>query len=82
MSDEDFGSNLARILEDSGFTVVPVQALIDALAQMEEYVKERTGVDQEELDRCMQRIDDLLGPDTMNMELDEVVRWVNVLKIM
>ena len=50
--DEQFDPEdpLVTILTKSGFKIVPIQAVIDALAQMEAYICEQTGLSNEELD--------------------------------
>jgi hypothetical protein len=83
MWEEDFNSEdpLLLFITQSGFNVVPVQAVIDALAEMEEYIMDQTGLNQEELDVYMKRIEELLGKEeAMHLQLDEIVSWVKAVR--
>lgn len=88
MSDENeeidpefLDDQLLMFITESGFKVVPVQAIIDALAQMESYIKEETGVSQEQLDRILEKVENLVGKEeAMNMEVEEIIGWVNAFK--
>lgn len=72
---------LDQILESSGFTIVPLQPLIDALAKMEEYIMQQTGLSQEELDEYLQRIEDIVGPEgAQDLELDDIINWIETLR--
>lgn len=79
--DDDSMDFLTNLIEESGFVIVPVDAIMDLLAKMEEHVSEQTGVPVEELDGYMERLSDLLGPEEVyTMELEQIISWVNVLK--
>ena len=68
-------------ITESGFKVVPFQAIIDALAQMEDHIKVQTGIDQEELDFLLGKIENLVGKqEAMSMEVEDIIRWINVFK--
>jgi hypothetical protein len=68
---------LAEILEASGFQIVPLQTVVDALAAMEEYLRDQTGISQEELEEYLKRIEDLVGrQEAFRLELDEIVSWI------
>jgi hypothetical protein len=72
---------LEELLEASGFVIVPVQTIIDALAAMEAYLREQTGLDQDELDAYLLQIEELLGhEETCGLELDEIVAWIRALQ--
>lgn len=74
-------TTLEEILEDSGFTIVPIQPLIDALAKMEAYIMQQTGLSQEELDEYLQRIEDIVGPEgAQDLELDDIINWIETLR--
>ena len=80
---EDFKANdeILMFITESGFKVVPFQAIIDALAQMEDYIKTQTGIDQEELDFLLGKIEDLVGKqEAMSMEVEDIIRWINVFR--
>ena len=77
----DPDETLEEILEASGFIIVPVQAIIDALAAMEEYLREQTGLEQAELDGYLTQIEELLGhEEAMDLEPEEIVAWVKALR--
>lgn len=68
---------LVHIITESGFTIVPFKTIIDALAQMEQYLKDQAGISQEELDDYLQKIENLVGRDeTYKLELDEILSWI------
>ena len=80
---EDFKAEeeILMFITESGFKVVPFQAIIDALAQMEDYIKIQTGIDQEELDFLLGKIENLVGKqEAMSMEVEDIIRWINVFK--
>jgi hypothetical protein len=80
-NEENTMEYLESVIQDSGFMIVPVDAILDLLAKMEAKVSEETGVPIEELDGYIERIEDLVGPEeTMHMSLDEIIAWVRVLK--
>ena len=77
-SDMDF---LVEMLEASGFKVVPIQAIIDLLAEMEEQVRDATGLTQEELDPVLDKIQELVGyEESLTMSLDEIIGWVRAIQ--
>jgi hypothetical protein len=83
MKEEDFNSEdpLLLIITQSGFNVVPVQAVIDALAEMEEYIMDHAGLTQEELDLYMKKIEELLGKEeAMHLQLDEIIAWIRAIR--
>ena len=68
---------LAEILEASGFQIVPLQTVVDALAAMEEYLRTQTGVTQGELEEYLKRLEELIGKqEAFKLELDEIVSWI------
>lgn len=68
---------LTRLLSSSGFTIVPIQTIIDALAQMEQYLKDEAGITQEELESYLEKIQELVGEEeAMQLELDEILSWI------
>lgn len=79
---KDFDSDeLVHIITESGFTIVPVQTIIDALAKMEQYLMEQAEVSREELEDYLQRIEDLIGrEETYKLELDEILSWIKAFK--
>lgn len=72
---------LVTILTKSGFKIVPLQAVVDALAQMEQYICEQLGLTQEELDPYLEKIEALVGrEETFRLELDEIVGWIRAFR--
>lgn len=72
---------LVSIITKSGFKIVPIQAVVDALAQMEEYICDQIGLAQEELDPYLEKIESLIGKDeTYRLELDEIVGWIRAIR--
>jgi len=68
---------LVEILSASGFQIVPLQTIVDALASMEEYLREQTGITQDELEEYLRRIEELIGKqEAFKLELDEIVSWI------
>lgn len=81
-SSEDEEDVLVQLLSQSGFRIVPLQTIIDALAEMEAYLRERSGLSQEELETVLQRIEDLVGKEeAMKMDLEEILRWIETLQV-
>jgi hypothetical protein len=77
----NFEDSLLLFITQSGFNVVPVQAIIDALSEMEEYIMNHTGLSHEELDIYMKRIEELLGKEeAMHLQLDEIISWIKAIK--
>ena len=79
MSDKEESSNdeLVHIITESGFTIVPIQTIIDALAQMEQYLREQAGITQEELEGYLEKIEQLVGrEEAYKLELDEILSWI------
>ena len=74
---EELENRLVEILQESGFTVVPMQTIIDALAEMENYLKEQAGISQEELEVFLQKIENLIGrEESFKLDLDEILAWI------
>lgn len=74
---DDEQSELVHIITESGFTIVPIQTVIDALAKMEQYLREEAGITQEELEVYLQKIEDLVGKEEcFKLELDDILSWI------
>lgn len=68
---------LVKMLTASGFRITPIQTIIDALASMEEYLRDQTGMEQDELEQCLNKIESLVGrEEALSLELDEIVSWI------
>lgn len=76
--EDDF---LSELIDAAGFKIVPIQAIIDALAEMENYVKDQTGLTQEELDQMLDKVKEVVGEEeAMTLDLDEIVSWVRAIR--
>lgn len=74
-------TDLAEFLSAAGFKIVPIQAVIDALADMEQYLKDQAGISQEELEGLLTQIETLVGrEEAMRLELDEILGWIRAIK--
>lgn len=73
--------HITEMVEESGFTILPADVIMNLLAQMELYVSKQTGVPIEDIDRYIEQLNNLVGSEeAMYMDLDEIVAWVRVLK--
>lgn len=72
---------ILMFITESGFKMVPVQTIIDALAAMEDHIKKETDSTQEELDQYLERIENLVGKEeAMGMEVNDIIRWIKAFK--
>lgn len=77
MKDYDENDPLLAIISQSGFKIVSMQAVIDALSVMEKFLMDATGTDQKELDLLLDKLETLVGKEeAMKMDLDEIVNWI------
>ena len=73
--------HILMFITESGFKLVSAQAIIDALAEMEEYLKSTLNISQEELDNYLEKLENLLGKEeVMHFDLDEIVSWVQAMR--
>lgn len=81
IEDNDSAEALVHIITESGFKVVPVQAVIDALAAMEQYICDEVGIDRSDLEPYVDKIEEIVGHDeALSMDLDEIVSWVKAVR--
>lgn len=79
--DQNLDDQILMFITESGFKVVPFQAIIDALAQMEDYIKLETGLDQKELDFYLDKLENLVGKEeAMSMEVDDIIKWIKAFR--
>lgn len=72
---------ILMFITESGFKVVSLQAIVDALSEMETYIKAQTGTNQEELDFYLGKLEELVGKEeAMGLEVQEIINWINVFK--
>lgn len=75
------GDELVHLITESGFTIVPMQTIIDALSEMEQYLKDQAGISQEELEEYLQKIQNLVGlEESYKLELDEILSWIKAFR--
>jgi hypothetical protein len=72
---------LQKYLDDEGLALVPIDFMRELMALMEAHIRNVCGVDREELNDIMARLEDLLGEDDMmDLSVDGIIGWVNTLK--
>jgi len=72
---------LVHLITQSGFTIVPLQTIIDALAEMEKYIQKETGLSEEELEEYLKKVENVVGrEEAMTLELDEIVSWIRAIR--
>lgn len=68
---------LVEILSASGFHIVPLKTVIDALSEMEEHLKAEAGIDQEELEEYLKKIEELVGKEeALKLDLEDILSWI------
>lgn len=82
--DPDFDRDddvLMKYLEEEGLALVPLDFMRELMGLMEEHIMRVTGVNKEELDEIVERLEDLLGDEgMMDLSLEGIVGWVETLK--
>jgi len=72
---------LISLLSASGFKIVPLQSIIDALAEMEQYICNEAEVTQNELETYLERVEELVGKEeAMSLGLDDIVSWIRAIR--
>jgi hypothetical protein len=70
-------SILQDAMQNSGFSVVSINALYEALNKMEDYLMYHTGLNKQELSDKLVRLQDLVGEEESNeLELEDIVKWL------
>ena len=79
MSDDD--EVLQQYLDAEGLVLVPIDFMKELMFLMEAHIENVCGVDREELNDIMVRMEDLLGEDgMMDLSVEGIIDWVNTLK--
>ena len=82
--DPDFDRDddvLMKYLKDEGLALVPIDFMHELMQLMEAHIMKVTGVNREELDEIVERLEDLLGEDgMMDLSIDGIIGWVETLK--
>ena len=82
--DPDFDRDddvLMKYLEEEGLALVPLDFMRELMGLMEEHIMRVTGIDKDELDEIVSRLEDLLGEDgMMDLSIDGIIGWVETLQ--
>ena len=82
--DPDFGKDddvLMQYLEEEGLALVPIEFMRELMLLMEAHIVEICGVDRDELNDIMIRMEELLGEDAlMDLSVQDIIGWVDTLK--
>ena len=72
---------LQQYLDEEGLVLVPIDFMRELMILMEAHVQNVCGVDKEQLNEIMIRLEDLLGEDgMMDLSIDGIIDWINTLK--
>ena len=72
---------ILMFINSSGFAVVPVQAIVDALAEMENQIMQETGLSREELEDYLKKVEELVGKqEALHLQIDEIVGWIRAIR--
>jgi hypothetical protein len=72
---------LQQYLDEEGLALVPIEFMRELMLLMEAHIENVCGIDREELNDVMVRLEDLLGEDgMMDLSIDGIIDWVNTLK--
>ena len=72
---------LERYLQEENLALVPLDFMRELMVLMEEHVRRETGVNKDELDEIVMRLEELIGEDgMMDLSMEALVGWVNTLK--
>ena len=72
---------LQKYLDEEGLALVPIDFMRELMVLMEAHIENVCGVDREELNDIMVRLEDLLGEDDMmDLSINGIIDWVNTLK--
>ena len=72
---------LERYLQEENLALVPLDFMRELMILMEEHVRRETGVNKDELDEIIMRLEELIGEDgMMDLSMESLVGWVNTLK--
>lgn len=83
IDDNDFEKeSLIMFITESGFKFIPIQTVVDALSEMEQYMMQQTGVEtHEELENYLNKIKEILGEkESMELDLEEIISWIKAVR--
>jgi hypothetical protein len=82
--DPDFSKDddvLMQYLEEEGLALVPIEFMRELMLLMEAHIVEICGVDRDELNDIMIRMEEPLGEDAlMDLSVQDIIGWVDTLK--
>jgi hypothetical protein len=82
--DPDFDRDddvLMQYLEEEGLALVPIEFMRELMLLMEEHIVNVCGIDRDELNDIMIRMEELLGEDAlMDLSVQDIIGWVDTLK--
>ena len=82
--DPDFDKDddvLMQYLEEEGLALVPIEFMRELMLLMEEHIVNVCGIDKDELNDIMIRMEELLGEDAlMDLSIQDIIGWVDTLK--
>jgi hypothetical protein len=82
--DPDFDKDddvLMQYLEEEGLALVPIEFMRELMLLMEEHIVNVCGIDRDELNDIMIRMEELLGEDAlMDLSVQDIIGWVDTLK--
>jgi len=82
--DPDFDKDddvLMQYLEEEGLALVPIEFMRELMLLMEAHIVNVCGVDRDELNDIMIRMEELLGEDAlMDLSVQDIIGWVDTLK--
>ena len=83
IDDHDFEKeSLIMFITESGFKFIPIQTVVDALSEMEEYMMQKAGVKTyEELESYLNKIKEIVGEkESMELDLEEIISWIKAVR--
>lgn len=73
---------IQRILEESGYVVLPLEQIQAVLEEMESQIMHETDINnREELEFYLNKLEELVGEEeAKTLDLDQVIKWIKALK--
>jgi hypothetical protein len=74
-------NELVAFLSESGFKLVSIKTIVDALAEMETYMMKKLGINEIELEYYIKKVEELVGEqEAVELEIDEIINWIETLR--
>jgi tRNA U34 5-carboxymethylaminomethyl modifying enzyme MnmG/GidA len=74
-------NELVAFLSESGFKLVSIKTIVDALAEMETYMMKKLGINEIELEYYIRKVEELVGEqEAVELEIDESINWIETLR--